>query len=90
MPQVTDDQVLLLWRALRAFRSGARPRCAPRGRPGASDCPLYLQCPRWHGQPDDREASFRETAEQTERRQATWPCTTLLDMLTPDVTRIGA
>ena len=89
MARVSDDEVLLLWRALRAFRSGSRPRCAPHGRPAASDCPLYHDCPRWHGQPDDRAATFTETIEETERRQASWPCTTLLDLLTPDLTRIG-
>jgi hypothetical protein len=89
MARVSDDEVLLLWRALRAFRSGGRPRCAPHGLPAASDCPLYHHCPRWHGQPDDRAATFTEAIEETERRQATWPCTTLLDLLTPDLTRIG-
>lgn len=62
MTGVNDDEVLLLWRALRAFRSGARPRCAPRRGTASSDCPLYERCPRWHGQPDDRAASFMETA----------------------------
>lgn len=89
MSWVSEDEVLLLWRALRAFRSGARPRCAPHGRPAASDCPLYGRCPRWHGQPDDRLATLTETAAETEHRQATWPCSALLDVLTPDVTRIG-
>jgi hypothetical protein len=90
MARVAQDEVLLLWRALRAFRSGARPRCAPRGRPAASDCPLYGGCPRWHGQPDDRAASLAETLPETERRQASWPCSALLDLLSPDLTRIGA
>jgi hypothetical protein len=51
MARVSDDEVLLLWRALSAFRSGGRPRCAPRGRPATSDCPLYDYCPRWAGMP---------------------------------------
>jgi hypothetical protein len=89
MARVSDDEVLLLWRALRAFRSGGRPRCAPRGRPVTSDCPLYDRCPRWHGQPDDRIASFTETSVETECRQAAWPCSMLLDLLTPDLTRLG-
>jgi hypothetical protein len=89
MPQVTEDQVLLLWRALHAFRSGARPRCALRGKPRASDCPLFDGCPRWRGQPDDRLASFSETIEETERMRATWPCSALLAVLGPDVTTIG-
>jgi hypothetical protein len=89
MARVSEDDVLLLWRALRAFRSGARPRCAPRGRPATSDCPLYDGCPRWRGQPDDRLATFTETAEETERRRAAWPCSRLMDLLTPDLTRLG-
>jgi len=89
MAHVSENEVLLLWRALRAFRSGGRPRCAPHGRPATSDCPLYAHCPRWHGQPDDRTAMFAETAAETERRQAAWPCTALLELLGPDLTRIG-
>jgi hypothetical protein len=86
---VSEDEVLLLWRALRAFRSGTRPRCAPRGKPPASACPLHDGCPRWHGQPDDRLASLQESAAETERRQATWPCARLLDALSPGVASIG-
>jgi hypothetical protein len=89
MSRVSEDEVLLLWRALRAFRSGARPRCEPRRGTSDSKCPLYDGCPRWHGQPDDRSASLLETAEQTEQRQSSWPCSRLLDMLGPSVTRIG-
>jgi len=88
MARVSEDDVLLLWRAVRAFRSGARPRCAPR-RGAASECPLYGRCPRWQGQPDDRIASLSESPVQTERRQATWPCSSLLDALGPGVSRIG-
>jgi hypothetical protein len=89
MSLVSGDEVLLLWRALRAFRSGGKPRCAPQGRPPRSECPLYDGCPRWHGQPDDRLASLEETLEETERRRAAWPCTRLADLLTPELTRIG-
>jgi hypothetical protein len=89
MSRVSEDEVLLLWRALRAFRSGKNPSCAPRGSPARSSCPLYQGCPRWHGQPDDRLASMEEPAEQTERRRSTWPCSRLLDLLSPDLTRIG-
>jgi hypothetical protein len=89
MTRVNDDEVLLLWRAVRAFRSGPRPKCAPRHGTTGSACPLYECCPRWHGQPDDRAASFMETAAQTERRQSSWPCSRLLDLLEPGVTRIG-
>jgi hypothetical protein len=66
MARVSDDQVLLLWRALLAFWSGGRPRCAPHGRSLPSDCPLYDPCPRWHGQPDDRLTTFTETPAETE------------------------
>jgi len=90
MSQVSQDEVLLLWRALRTFRSGGRPACAPRGRPRSSECPLYESCPRWRGQPDDRLASMEETTAQTERRRSTWPCSRLLELLSPDLTRIGS
>jgi hypothetical protein len=90
MSRVSEDEVLLLWRALRAFRSGRKPPCAPQGRPLRSICPLQEGCPRWHGQPDDLIASMEETAEQTERRRSTWPCSRLLDLLSPDLTKIGS
>jgi hypothetical protein len=90
MSRVSEDEVLLLWRALRAFRSGAKPLCAPRGHSVRSICPLHEICPRWAGQPDDRLASMEETAEQTDRRRATWPCSRLLELLSPDLTRIGS
>ena len=66
MARVNDDEVLLLWRALMAFRSGRRPACKATGRPPRSPCPLYEQCPRWAG-PDDYYAVMEETPEQTER-----------------------
>ena len=90
MSHVSQDEVLLLWRALRTFRSGGRPACAPHGRPRSSGCPLYDGCPRWRGQPDDRLASMEETAAETERRRSTWPCSRLLELLSPDLTRIGS
>jgi hypothetical protein len=89
MSHVSEDEVLLLWRALRTFRSGGRPACAPHGRPRSSDCPLYDGCPRWHGQPDDRVTSMEESTAETERRRSTWPCSRLLELLSPDLTRIG-
>jgi len=89
MARVSDDEVLLLWRALRAFRSGRQPPCRPKGHPARSVCPLCDDCPRWHGQPDDWAASLEESAAQTERRRACWPCTRLLDLLSPELTRIG-
>ena len=89
MSRVSEDEVLLLWRALRAFRSGRKPPCGPRAHPPGSDCPLYDHCPRWSGQPDDRLASMEETTEETERRRATWPCSRLLELLSPDLTHIG-
>ena len=89
MSHVSEDEVLLLWRALRAFRSGGRPACAPHGRPRRSECPLYDNCPRWRGQPDDRLASMEESTDATEQRRAVWPCTRLMDLLSPDLTQIG-
>ena len=89
MARVSDDEVLLLWRALRTFRSGRQPHCRPRGRPARSDCPLCDQCLRWHGQPDDWAATLEETVGQTERRRSSWPCSRLADLLSPELTRIG-
>jgi hypothetical protein len=89
MAAVSEFEVLLLWRALWRFRTGRRPGCAPRGRPPSSACPLFDACPRWRGQPDDHTAALTETAEQTERRRAGWPCTRLLDLLGPTTRRIG-
>jgi hypothetical protein len=88
MARVSDDDVLLLWRALRA-RSGRQPPCRSRGRPPRSDCPLADDCPRWNGQPDDWAASLDESAGETESRRASWPCSRLLDLLSPELTRIG-
>ena len=92
MAKVSDGEVLLLWRALMAFRSGPRPACGtaekPRGKPQPSPCPLHGDCPRWDG-PDDYLAIMEETPEQTERRRAAWPCTRLADLLSPELTRIG-
>lgn len=56
---------------------------------GAQRLPLHDSCPRWQGQPDDWLASMEETADQTERRRSAWPCSKLLDLLSPDLTRIG-
>jgi len=89
MAAVSDSEVLLCWRALRHFRSGRRPACAPRGRPAVSECPLYDACPRWHGQPDDYLAALDEDQRETERRRGSWPCSRLLDLLGPEVHRIG-
>jgi hypothetical protein len=80
MAVVSDDEVLLLWRALNAFRSGRRPACAPRARHETSRCPLAASCPRWHG-PDDYELSLNEPVDETEERRAAWPCSRLLDVL---------
>lgn len=88
MARVGEQEVLLLWRALRGFRSGKAPQCAPRGRPPRSPCPLYDRCDRWSG-PDDYRLSLEETTEQTERRRASWPCSRLLDLLGPETSRIG-
>jgi len=88
MATVSDDEVLLLWRALSAFRSGASPACRPDGSPPRSQCPLLARCPRWRG-PDDRLLSLEETIEETERRRAAWPCSRLLDLLGPETRRIS-
>jgi hypothetical protein len=90
MAQVTDDEVLLLWRALRAFRSGSRPACKPQGKPRRSECPLQQGCPRWRDKLEDRLAIFEETMAQTEARRAAWPCTRVLDLLAPGVNRISS
>jgi hypothetical protein len=83
MAKVSDDEVLLLWRALMAYRSGPRPACRAQGKPPCSPCPLHTQCPRWGGGPDDYLAVMEETPEQTETRRAGWPCTRLADLLSP-------
>lgn len=90
MAQVSEDDVLLVWRALRSFRSGARPACKPRGSPQRSDCPIEGNCPRWRAGVDDREAIFTETLDQTEARRAAWPCSRILNLLGPGVTRISS
>ena len=84
-----SDEVLLLWRALLRFRSGRQPPCAPRATPSDSDCPLAASCPRWNVQPDDHELTLEEDFDATERRQALWPCTRLMNLLDPDVDWIG-
>ncbi|HEY7324418.1 MAG TPA: hypothetical protein VH520_06305 [Streptosporangiaceae bacterium] len=86
---MSEDEVLLLWRSLRAFRAGRRPPCRPRGHPARSDCPVERSCPRWHGQAVDWAASLEETTAETEDRRASWPCSRLLDLLSPELTRIG-
>src|SRR6266536_1167522 len=85
---VSDDEVLLLWRALSAFRSGAGLGCRPEGSPPRSQCPLVDRCPSWRG-PDDRLLSLEETIEETERRRTAWPCSRLLDLLGPETRRIS-
>jgi len=89
MAKVSEDEVLLLWRALVAYRSGPRPACQAKGRPPRSPCPLHDECPRWNG-PDDYLAVMEETPEQTEDRRATWPCSRLADLLSPELKRIGS
>jgi hypothetical protein len=89
MAKVSDDEVLLLWRALMAYRSGPRPACRAQGKPPRSPCPLHARCPRWGG-PDDYLAVMEETPEQTETRRAGWPCTRLADLLSPDLRNIGS
>lgn len=88
MARVSDDEVLLLWRALRAFRTGKTPICSARGKRRPSPCPLYERCPRWSG-PDDYQAQLHETVDQTERRRSAWPCSRLLDLLSPELRSLG-
>jgi hypothetical protein len=88
MARVDEDEVLLLWRALRQFRSGKAPSCAPRGRPPRSSCPLYAECDRWGG-PNDYLLSLEETVEQSERRRARWPCNRVLELLGPNTSQIS-
>lgn len=88
MAKVSEDEVLLLWRALMAFRSGRRPGCAATGKPPRSVCPLHAQCPRWEG-PEDYYAVMEESPEEIERRRAAWPCTRIADLLSPELRRIG-
>ena len=85
---VNELEVLLLWRALRRFRSGKSAACAPRGKPLRSECPLFDACDRWSG-PDDYALSLEEDSESTERRRASWPCSRLLQLLGPDLHRLG-
>ncbi|GEM_PF-1978961 len=89
MARVSDDEVLLLWRAVREFRSGRRPACAPRGKPPQSLCPLHAACSRWQGQPDDWQASLTEPLAVTEARRASWPCSRLTELLSPETNYIG-
>jgi hypothetical protein len=86
--KVSEDEVLLLWRALMAFRSGKRPACQATGKPPRSPCPLYHQCPRWDG-PDDYYAVMEETPDKTERRRSAWPCSRLAGLLSPELRHIG-
>ena len=88
MAKVSEDEVLLLYRALVAYRSGSRPACRAKGKPPRSLCPLHGQCPRWTG-PDDYLAVMDETPEQTERRRSAWPCSRLADLLSPELRSIG-
>jgi hypothetical protein len=87
--RMSEDEVLLLWVALTAFRSGKRPACRATGKPPRSPCPLHHRCPRWDG-PDDYYAVMDETLEQTEQRRSAWPCSRLAALLSPELRRIGA
>jgi len=80
---VTEEEVLLLWRALLRFRSACEPACAPRGGPSGSMCPLFEQCPRWHNQPSGRP----DENVDAEQQRAAWPCSRLLTVLAPDQDR---
>jgi len=86
--KVSEDDVLLLWRALMAFRSGKRPACQATGKPPRSPCPLFPPWPRWDG-PVDYYAVMEETPEQTEQRRSAWPCSRLAGLLSPELRHIG-
>jgi hypothetical protein len=88
MPALSEPEVLLLWRALRQFRSGKVPGRTPRGRPPSSKCPLYLSCGRW-SEPDDYRLSLEETLDEAVGRRAQWPCGRLLELLGPETSSIG-
>lgn len=87
MAEVSDEEVLLLWRALTHFRTGKRPVCAASTRL-PSPCPLFHDCPRWTA-PDDYSTSMSETLDQTELRRAGWPCSRILGLLGPETHTIG-
>ena len=88
MAKVSEEEVLLLWRALMAFRSGRRPACEATGKPRRSPCPLYDQCPRWD-ESADYYAVMEETEEQTEWRRSAWPCSRIAGLLSPELRHIG-
>jgi hypothetical protein len=52
MAKVSDDEVLPLWRAMMAYRSGPRPACQAQGKPPRSPCPLHARCSRSGGPVD--------------------------------------
>jgi hypothetical protein len=87
MAKVSESEVLLLWRALSQFRTGKNPACAAQ-RKTLSPCPMHEVCPRWSG-PGDYSAAMEETVEETERRRAAWPCSRLLELLSPQAHSIG-
>jgi hypothetical protein len=68
----------------RARRRPARQAIAPR----AASAALYETCDRW-SEPDDYRLSLEETVEQSERRRARWPCSRLLELLGPGISRVG-
>jgi len=45
MFRVSDDEVLLLWRALRAYRSGKKRRAVPATIPRAANAPGITAAP---------------------------------------------
>lgn len=61
---------------------------ARRSAPRAASAALYETCDRW-SEPDDYRLSLEETVEQSERRRARWPCSRLLELLGPGISRVG-
>ena len=46
MARVSEEEVLLVWRALVAFRSGPRPACGAKGNSPGNITGQYVGCPR--------------------------------------------
>lgn len=88
MSKVDSNEVLLLWRALLWFRRGPKPICGIRNAHQDSPCPFFDACPRWND-PENFQVTVDHDTATAERRQRHWPCSRLLELLGPDITRIG-
>ena len=72
MPVVNESEVLLLWRALRRFRSREDSRLRTTRPAPAQQLPALCRLSTVGNEPDDYRLSLEETLEQTERRRARW------------------